>query len=343
MASVGETHKIMRALLVWPVRRIVSVALASCLMALTGCAEFELGAHATKQIQGSERSQSRSTYKVGQPYQVAGVWYYPQEDPNYDETGIASWYGAPFHGQNTANGEQYDQNALTAAHKTLPMPSFARVTNLENGRSIIVRINDRGPFVNGRIIDLSRRSAQLLAIDQNGTARVRVQAVNPSSPGSDGAMVARASNGIEQPKVAALPRGEVTAEALPPPPGVKGQAGPQIAGSGSAAGSGAVSSVALAGSAAAAAPSLDQQAVLQMPVRPTNIYVQVGAFTQYDNANRLRARLAGVGPAKVTSAVVKGTEFFRVRIGPLQSVDQADGMLDRVIGLGQPDAHIVVD
>jgi len=88
-------------------------------------------------------------YKVGNPYQIDGVWYYPQEQPDYDETGIASWYGPTFYGKNTANGEVYDGNALTAAHRTLPLPVNVRVTNLENGKSIIVRVNDRGPYARG--------------------------------------------------------------------------------------------------------------------------------------------------------------------------------------------------
>src|SRR6185295_8664858 len=86
------------------------------------------------------------SYKVGTPYQIAGVWYYPQVDYAYDQTGIGSWYGPGFHKERTANGEIYNENELTAAHQTLPMPSLVRVTNLENGRSIVVRINDRGPF-----------------------------------------------------------------------------------------------------------------------------------------------------------------------------------------------------
>jgi rare lipoprotein A len=113
-------------------------------------------------------------YKIGQPYQVDNVWYYPREQPDYDETGIASWYGPTFYGHHTANGEMYDGNALTAAHKTLPMPVNVRVTNLENGKSLIVRVNDRGPYARGRIIDLSKRAAELLDVVQTGTARVRV-------------------------------------------------------------------------------------------------------------------------------------------------------------------------
>ncbi|HZB93752.1 MAG TPA: septal ring lytic transglycosylase RlpA family protein, partial [Stellaceae bacterium] len=110
----------------------------------------------------SGQALEHGTYKVGQPYEVSGVWYYPAVDWNYDETGIASWYGKEFHGRSTANGEIFDLNALTAAHPTLPMPSIVQVTNLENGRSIELRVNDRGPYVNGRIIDVSRRAAQLL-------------------------------------------------------------------------------------------------------------------------------------------------------------------------------------
>src|SRR5215469_1749838 len=99
-------------------------------------------------------------YKIGQPYQVDNVWYYPREQPDYDETGIASWYGPTFYGRHTANGEMYDGNALTAAHQTLPMPVNVRVTNLENGKSLVVRVNDRGPYSRGRIIDLSKRAAE---------------------------------------------------------------------------------------------------------------------------------------------------------------------------------------
>ena len=128
-----------------------------------------------------------SGYKVGKPYQVAGRWYHPEEDPSYDEVGAASWYGRKFHGRSTANGETYDMHSLTAAHPTLPMPSYARVTNLENNRSVVVRINDRGPFSTGRIIDLSRETARILDFKHNGMADVRVQYVGPAAPeGDDG-------------------------------------------------------------------------------------------------------------------------------------------------------------
>lgn len=117
--------------------------------------------------------------KLGRPYTVFGRTYVPVDDRAYEEIGIASWYGPGFHALSTANGETFDQDGLTAAHRTLPMPSWVEVTNLENGRRLVVRINDRGPFVEGRIIDLSRRAAQLLGVDGPGLARVRVRRVFP--------------------------------------------------------------------------------------------------------------------------------------------------------------------
>lgn len=114
-------------------------------------------------------------YKVGEPYQIDGTWYTPQADENYEEEGVASWYGPGFHKKLTANGDKFDENALTAAHRTLPMPSMVRVTNLDNGRSLVVMVNDRGPFSKGRILDLSARSAEILGFKDKGIANVRVK------------------------------------------------------------------------------------------------------------------------------------------------------------------------
>jgi rare lipoprotein A len=115
--------------------------------------------------------------QVGKPYKVRGKWYYPKEDKNYSKVGSASWYGDAFHGRLTANGEIYDMTHLTAAHPTMPLPSYARVTNTKNGSSIIVRVNDRGPYASGRIIDLSKRAAELLDYTHHGTAKVKVEYV----------------------------------------------------------------------------------------------------------------------------------------------------------------------
>ena len=135
----------------------------------------------------SRVSPNTGIYKIGQPYQIEGTWYYPREQPDYDETGIASWYGPTFYGQHTANGEIFDASALTAAHRTLPMPVNVRVTNLENGRSIVLRVNDRGPFSRGRIIDVSEQAAKLLGFYGKGTAHVRVTFVSRADlPGTAG-------------------------------------------------------------------------------------------------------------------------------------------------------------
>lgn len=117
----------------------------------------------------------RPHFKVGQPYKINGQWYRPQMVESYEKVGIASWYGSAFHGRPTANGEIFDMYELTAAHPTLPLPSLVRVTNLENGRSLVLRVNDRGPFVANRLIDLSKGAAQELGFESKGLAKVRVE------------------------------------------------------------------------------------------------------------------------------------------------------------------------
>jgi rare lipoprotein A len=125
--------------------------------------------------EGQSIPKGGGTYKLGVPYRIAGRWYVPAEDPNYDRTGTASWYGSDFHGRKTANGEVFDMWALTAAHPTLPIPSYAYVTNLDNGRTVLVRINDRGPYAHDRLIDLSRMTARMLGTETQGLGRVRVR------------------------------------------------------------------------------------------------------------------------------------------------------------------------
>ena len=127
------------------------------------------------------------------PYQVRGRWYRPSEQPDYDQTGLASWYGDAFNGRPTATGERFDMNALTAAHKTLPLPALVEVTNLENGRRVVLRVNDRGPFVDDRIIDLSRGAATELGLIQRGVGRVRVRYVGPAPRIGGGVRLQQAS------------------------------------------------------------------------------------------------------------------------------------------------------
>jgi rare lipoprotein A len=141
------------------------------------------------------------TYRVGKPYTVAGRVYVPEEDVNYREEGLASWYGDDFHGRLTANGEVFDMSSLTAAHPTLPMPCYARVTNLSNGKSLIVRVNDRGPYHGNRLMDVSSKAAELLEFKGNGVARVRVEYVGraPLEGSDDRQLIATLRTGVPAP------------------------------------------------------------------------------------------------------------------------------------------------
>lgn len=355
--------------------------LLAAALALAGCAETTLAVHTAKNLGiGQSSRNGQGVYKVGEPYEIAGVWYAPAEDYRYNETGIASYYGGEstgkdFHGKFTANGEIYDQNALTAAHRTLPMPSLVRVTNLENGRALVLRVNDRGPFARGRIIDVSRRSAQLLGFEGRGTARVRVEILPDESRQLKLAMLQQGQTPAQTAQtttpagttVAAAPRGSVASDALPPPPGARSagpvasqplpppaasipagasegpaiRSGPPVsrpatpgAGSGQLPNEVAALPVPLQ---ASAAPTLRQ-----LPVRPTSLYVQAGAFASYDNAKRLGVELERFGRTQVQSINVGGQSLYRVRLGPLQNVRDADQMLDRVAALA-PEARVVVD
>jgi rare lipoprotein A len=137
-------------------------------------------------------------YHVGKPYQVAGVKFVPKPDPNYDRVGQASWYGEAFHARMTSNGEYFNMQDMTAAHATLPIPSYAKVTNTENGKQIVVRINDRGPFVGTRIIDLSKKSASMLDFQHKGKAQVRVQWIGPAPLDDNGQHLAGMNNNLRK-------------------------------------------------------------------------------------------------------------------------------------------------
>jgi rare lipoprotein A len=300
-------------------------------LALTACAETEFLVHTAKQLsRGDTNSTGDGRYKVGSPYQIKGVWYYPAEDFEYSETGIASWYGPGFHGKDTANGETYDQNDLTAAHRTLPMPSAVRVTNLENGRSIVLRINDRGPFARGRIIDVSRRGAQLLGFEKNGVAKVRVDILPDESRQLKTAAINGSSRQIQ---VAASPREAVASAPLPAPtqPGVH-ETRPAAT----------PTPVRTTSLPPPVEPVLSKE-VEVLPVSPTGIYVQAGAFSSLENALRMRDQLFNMGPTQISRFAVSGTEIYRVRIGPLQTVEVADATLSRVVNSGVSEAQLIVE
>ena len=230
-------------------------------------------------------------------YQVAGHRYIVLASAaGYHERGVASWYGTDFHGLRTATGERYDMFAMTAAHKTLPLPCYARVTNLANGHSVVVRINDRGPFVSNRIIDLSYTAASRLDMIRNGTAFVQVEALTPAVA----------------PLTTQLPATTPAASAA----------------------SVGVSSV----------PALSAQ-LASAPATPvSHYYIQVGAYAQADNAHRAEQVLRGAGLEHVFILGATPTSpLQRLRIGPIDNVQQFDQLIERLSALGFTDARLAQD
>lgn len=295
-------------------------------------------AQAGKGIAGSaERQPASGTYVVGQPYVSAGTTFAPREDYAYDETGLAVVVRITA-GARTANGEVADPARLTAQHPTLQLPAIARVTSLETGRSVLVRVNDRGPAAPGRLIGLSEAAARLLALPPSAPAQVRVQVVEAESRLV--AAEAKARTPVpesERIAVAAAPRTPVQAEILPPPPGVPASPAPRAA------------PAFPAPPAAAPAPvsgiSTERlpETLTQSYAAPGTLWVQAGAFSSVQNAERMRARLSGLGTA-VTSPVTKaGRPLYRVRLGPARSVAEADRLLAAALRAGAPDSRIVVD
>lgn len=217
------------------------------------------------------RREPRSAHGNPPFYKILGRRYVVLATADgYLERGVASWYGPTFHGENTSNGEKYDMYAMTAAHKTLPLPCYARVTNLKNGRTIVVRINDRGPFVANRLIDLSYTAAAKLDMLKEGTTLVEVKALTVQEPD------------------------DLTRSAQAPPPA---------------------------------------------------LYVQVGAFADQNNAQRVLERLhtGGLSSAFILAPPDGNPPLYRVRLGPISTVPEFDQLAARLKGLGYPDARLASD
>ena len=269
-------------------------------------------------------------YSVGKPYQVAGGWYTPREDPSYDKVGRASWYGELFHGRYTANGEIYDMDRLTAAHPTLPLPVYARVANLANGRAIVVRINDRGPYARDRILDLSRRSADALGFRKHGTAQVRVTYLGKAPLNGDDSYERRylASQGwgqfaaAKKIRPAADPIAVASIASVGTPPR---KSTDKLA-----------SRLAPPQASPAPAPLATQ---IAMPAGA--LLVQAATFKSQENAERARTQLASIAPVDVAPITVGGETFFRVRIGPFAADSEAASALARVRQEGYTGAKIV--
>jgi rare lipoprotein A len=293
-------------------------------LAVVGCAETELVVHTAKQLQGMDGATKpaptvQGYYKVGNPYSINGVTYTPAENYHYAETGVASWYGAEFNGKRTANGETYDMNALTAAHRTLPLPSMVRVTNLENGRTLDLRINDRGPFANSRILDVSRRGAQLLGFFGKGTAQVRVEILPEESRmvaalamrGDLSSVIAAAAATKPAPDDGRLVEGQwAMLEAIPNANG---------------------------------AVVLDAGLNGRDPPQLSALFVQAGAFADYDNAARIRKDLSRFAPVHLSQTMVAGTMFYRVRVGPSQTRFEAERLLAQIVAAGHREARLIAE
>ncbi len=314
-------------------RRMSPVCRSFVLLALFGlssCSGAQFSAQTAKEASHTGADAlGDGRYKVGNPYKIGGVWYHPAVDYQYDETGIASWYGPNFHGRRTANGEIFDMNQISAAHRTLPLPSVVRVTNLRNGRSLTLRVNDRGPFARGRILDLSKKAAQALGFQKQGTVRVRVQILAEESRAAKLRMTGggRTIKKIGSPiKVSAMPKPRVSAEALPPPP----ESAPVR-----------VAFIQPALALTTPVKAIDARAT--EPAGSTQMFIQAVALTEYANAMKAQSVLSAAGNAKVSHVLANGRDFYRVRLGPLVSIGQADRTLEAVIRLGYPDAHIVIE
>jgi rare lipoprotein A len=302
---------------------VVSCVLMGVGLVLSGCSSNKSRQHASRDPfagTGSPYYHGRGPipmgggrYHVGKPYQVAGNWFTPKEQPNYDKVGVSSWYGEAFHRRRTSNGEYFDMNQLTAAHATLPIPSYVQVTNLANGKTRVLRVNDRGPFVGTRIIDVSKRAADELGYQRKGTSKVRVKYLGPAplndfkaedlmamneklgTGASTDTMVADAGSGFgfKKRKHYSEPAVEVADEAV------------------------------------------DQ------PVRAYAYYVQLGAFSDPDNVDRIREGLSDAGPMQMAEMQGNSGTIYRLRVGPLRSVEEAQVALNQAISFGLPDAEVV--
>jgi len=311
-----------------------------CLLSLliTGCSQIELSSHMYKKFNrppSEQQSASKGNFKVGKPYKIMGETYYPTETYDYVETGVASWYGPGFHGKKTASGERYDQYELTAAHRTLQMPSLVRVTNLANGKSAVLRVNDRGPFAHGRIIDVSKRAAELLDMTRTGTAKVKVEMLeNESRALAHHARKGKSTNGTE---IAYNKSGQLPSEFYVPPTGPVPSDIPSSESD--------LADVARESNITGHYKDghfYPDAVVKQASVSTSQIYVQAGAFGDVNNARRLAEKLGQFSNASVEPSNYGDRILYKVRLGPLNNVQQADKILSKVLANGQSDAIIVV-
>ena len=302
---------------------------------LTSCTSVELAANLGKKVifKKDQIKNSNPIYKIGNPYVVHGKRYFPKKNLNYDEKGIASWYGPKFHGKLTANGEIFNQYKLTAAHKTLPIPSAVKVTNLKNNKSLIIRVNDRGPFVNDRIIDLSYHSAKKLNLLEAGTGFVRVQILRPES-----ILLEKLAKRGKFPEI-----NDITKKTTPPINQVN------------------FSNVSIKEIGKTKLDDNNEESlnknktdthieeakkrvdVLKINDKKYKIWIQIASFSNKKSASILKNKFNSIKNINIKKFNFKGKTFFRVRVGPFKKITETKKIYNLLINSGMEGTKIFVE
>ena len=286
---------------------------------IQGCtSSVEVAANLGKKYlipKAEKKVKHKPIYKIGKKYNVGGKYYYPKKEINYNKTGIASWYGPKFHGKLTANGEIYNQYALTAAHKTLPLPSAVKVTNLKNNKSVVLRINDRGPFVNDRIIDLSSKAADILDLKKEGTGLVRVQILREKS-----LLLEKLAKKGSFPEIADLKETELPNIVTPGKVKVK-------------------------------IKDTKNQKVISKKVnynlknfnKEYKIYIKLASFSSNKNAEIMKEKVSYIEKVKIFKIYRMNKTLYQVKAGPFSSVEKVDKLYSLLLQKGMQGAKIIIE
>ena len=289
------------------------------LILIQGCtSSIEVAANLGKKylIPKEEKKRiQKPIYKIGKKYNVGGKYYYPKKDLYYNKTGIASWYGPKFHGKLTANGEIYNQYALTAAHKTLPLPSAVKVTNLKNNKSIVLRINDRGPFVNDRIIDLSSKAADILDLKREGTGLVRVQILREKS-----LYLEKLAKQGSFPEINDLKETELPNITVPKKVAVK-------------------------------IKNTQNQKIVTKKInynlknlnKEYKIYIKLASFSSKKNAEIMKKKVSYIDKVKIYKIYKLNKTLYQVKAGPFLSVEKVDQLHSLLLQKGMQGAKIIIE
>ena len=289
------------------------------LILIQGCtSSIEVAANLGKKylIPKEEKKRiQKPIYKIGKKYNVGGKYYYPKKDLYYNKTGIASWYGPKFHGKLTANGEIYNQYALTAAHKTLPLPSAVKVTNLKNNKSIVLRINDRGPFVNDRIIDLSSKAADILDLKREGTGLVRVQILREKS-----LYLEKLAKQGSFPEINELKETELPNIIIPKKVAVK-------------------------------IKDTKNQKIVTKKInynlknlnKEYKIYIKLASFSSKKNAEIMKKKVSYIDKLKIYKIYELNKTLYQVKAGPFLSVEKVDQLHSLLLQKGMQGAKIIIE